>query len=89
MLRLTTRAAEMIQNLTHEADLPHGGLRIAQAGEHPGLVMQLAPAPRAEDDVLHEAGVVLFLDPVAVSRLQSQVLDARSGDDGAAFYLAR
>lgn len=88
LLRLTRRAAAMIDDLVRRADLPAGGLRIAQE-TGPGLTMQLAPAPREEDDVLVHAGVALFLDPVAAVRLQGEVLDARSGENGSAFFLGR
>ncbi|MGZ6791305.1 MAG: HesB/IscA family protein [Mycobacteriales bacterium] len=88
MLRVTRRAADLISDLVQRAELPDGGLRIAQQGG-PGLTMELAPAPREEDDVLVHAGVALFLDPVAATRLRGQVLDARSGETGSAFFLGR
>lgn len=87
MLQLTENAIEMIQTLTAEADLPDGGLRIAQEQEHPGLVMELSPAPREQDYVLPMLGVRLFLDQVAATRLQGQTLDARSNEAGSAFFL--
>ncbi len=86
-MRLTATAAEMIQTLTAEADLPGGGLRIAQEHEHPGLTMEVVPAPRPHDDVTRQRGVRLFLDPVAVDRLNGQVLDGRTNAAGAAFFL--
>jgi Fe-S cluster assembly iron-binding protein IscA len=89
VLRVTTNAAQMIQDLTTEADLPTGGLRIAQQRAHPGLTMELAPEPAAHDAVLRQKGVQLFLDPVAARRLRRQVLDARRGENGAAFFLDR
>lgn len=88
MLRVTRRAADLISDLVQRAELPDGGLRIAQQGG-PGLTMQLAPAPREEDDVLVGSGAVLFLDQVAATRLRGQVLDARTGDNGSAFFLGR
>ncbi|MCW2598808.1 MAG: hypothetical protein JWM02_637 [Frankiales bacterium] len=87
MLNLTDHAVEMIQALTAEAELPEGGLRIAQEAKHPGLTMQLAPAPRDEDDVLRMQGVRLFLDKAAVNRLRGQTLDARTNEIGSAFFL--
>jgi Fe-S cluster assembly iron-binding protein IscA len=87
VLNLTDNAVEMIQSLTTEADLPEGGLRIAKVAKHPGLTMELAPAPRAEDDVLRERGARLFLDRVAASRLHGQTLDARTNESGSAFFL--
>lgn len=87
MLNLTDNAVEMIQALTTEADLPEGGLRIAQEARHPGLTMELAPAPGAEDDILRRRGARLFLDQVASSRLRGQTLDARTTEIGSAFFL--
>lgn len=89
MLRVTTNAAQMIQTLTAQADLPKGGLRIAQEREHPGLTMELATEPSDHDAVLRQHGVQLFLDPTAVRRLRSQTLDARRGESGSAFFLGR
>jgi Fe-S cluster assembly iron-binding protein IscA len=87
VLNLTDNAVQMIQALTSEADLPEGGLRIAQETRHPGLRMELAPAPRAEDNVVRQRGARLFLDEVAASRLQGQTLDARTTETGSAFFL--
>jgi Fe-S cluster assembly iron-binding protein IscA len=87
VLRLTRNAVAMIEALKHEAQLPDGGLRIAQAREHPGLRMQLATSPRAEDDVLRAGQVRLFLDPIARDRLRDETLDARTTEAGSAFFL--
>ncbi len=86
-MRLTANAVEMIHALTAEADLPDGGLRIAQEQEHPGLTMQLAREPGNDDDVLESDGAQLFLDRVAADRLRGQTLDARKTDAGSAFFL--
>ncbi|MCU1594784.1 MAG: adhesin [Frankiales bacterium] len=86
-MRLTTTAAELISTLTKEADLPEGGLRIAQKDQSPGLTMELAPEPAGEDDVLRRHGVTVFLDSVAVERLQDEVLNARTNEAGSAFFL--
>jgi Fe-S cluster assembly iron-binding protein IscA len=87
VIRLTRNAVAMIEALKQQAQLPDGGLRIAKAREHPGLRMQLASAPRAEDDVLRAGEVRLFLDPTARRRLQDQTLDARTNEAGSAFFL--
>lgn len=87
MLSVTPSAAEMIAALTHQAQLPDGGLRITDEAPHPGLTMAVVPEPRAEDVVVLQHDVAVFLDPVAAHRLTSETLDARSGPDGAAFFL--
>jgi Fe-S cluster assembly iron-binding protein IscA len=87
VLRLTATAVDMIQALKQDAQLPDGGLRIAQDDRHPGLTMQLAPAPRAEEDVLQAGEVRVFLDLTARHRLQDETLDARTNEAGSAFFL--
>lgn len=87
MLSVTQNAAEMITALTHRADLSSGGLRIAQQGTAPGLTMAVVPEPDAQDVVVLQHQVAVFLDPVAADRLASDTLDARSTDEGAAFFL--
>lgn len=87
MLSLTPSAAEMIAHLTEEAELPKGGLRIADEGPEPGLKMSVAPRPAADDLVVLQHQVAVYLDPVAAERLSTETLDARSNDAGAAFFL--
>jgi Fe-S cluster assembly iron-binding protein IscA len=87
LFRLTRNAVAMIQALKQDAQLPEGGLRIVQHDAHPGLTMQLASAPRAEEDVLRAGEVRLFLDPTARDRLQDETLDARTNEAGSAFFL--
>jgi Fe-S cluster assembly iron-binding protein IscA len=87
VLTLTQDAADMIADLTHRADLPEGGLRIAHRGEQLGLTMEVAPAPDQEDIVLLQHDVAVFLDPEAADRLAGDTLDARRTATGSAFFL--
>lgn len=88
MLRLTDHAASMIAELLDDAELPDGaGLRIAQRDDHPALAMALTEAPGPEDVVVVDHDVTVFLGPVAAERVAEQVLDARAGETGSAFYL--
>ncbi len=87
MLHLTDMAIELIQDLVLEAELPDGGLRIAQPVERLGLCMELAPAPREADDVLRKRGASVFLDQAAAMRLDDQTLDARRDPSSSAFFL--
>jgi Fe-S cluster assembly iron-binding protein IscA len=77
----------MISQLTAGAQLPEGGLRIADEGPTPGLHMSVAPEPADDDVVVLQHQVAVFLDPVAADRLTSETLDARSTEAGAAFFL--
>lgn len=86
MLTLTQNAAQMIADLTHQAELPAGGLRIA-LNDGPGLTMALVPEPALDDEVLHQHDVVVFLDPVAAGRLAGETLDGRTNEAGAAFFV--
>ena len=87
MLSVTQSAAEMIADLTDRENLPEGGLRIADEGPEPGLRMSVAPRPAADDVIVLQHHVAVFLDPVAADRLTSETLDARSTEAGAAFFL--
>lgn len=87
MLSVTETAADMITRLTTGADLPEGGLRIAEEGSTPGLHMSVVPRPAADDVVVLQHHVAVFLDPVAADRLTSDTLDARDSEAGAAFFL--
>jgi Fe-S cluster assembly iron-binding protein IscA len=87
VLSLTPSAAEMIAHLTDQAELPDGGLRIADDGPKPGLTMSVVPRPAADDLVVLQHQVAVYLDPIAAERLSTETLDARSGEAGAAFFL--
>lgn len=87
MLSLTPSAAEMITRLQAQADLPEGGLRIAEEGPSPGLHMSVEPQAAVDDVILLQHDVAVFLDPVAAQRLTEETLDARSNETGTAFYL--
>jgi Fe-S cluster assembly iron-binding protein IscA len=58
-----------------------GGLRISSApatgnGHGPALVLDLAPEPRDEDQVVETDGAQVFLDPSIAPSLRGKVLDA-------------
>jgi Fe-S cluster assembly iron-binding protein IscA len=78
MLSITDDAAELIRALM---DSGAGGLRISSApptsnGHGPALVLDLAPEPKNEDEVVDAEGAQVFLDPAIVPSLQGKVLDA-------------
>lgn len=78
----------MIRELLDHADLPHGaGLRIAQREDHTALAMTLVDEPCAEDVIVAEREVAVFLGPMAARRVQTQTLDANTTDTSSAFYL--
>jgi Fe-S cluster assembly iron-binding protein IscA len=87
MLSVTQNAADMIAQLTDRAELPEGGLRIADEGPEPGLRMSVVPRPAADDVVVRQRQVTIYLDPVAAHRLEQDTLDARTNESGASFFL--
>lgn len=86
-MKLTEHAAEMIATLTDRAELPDGGLRIAQHDDSPGLTMAVVPEPDSDDEIVRQHHVAVFLDPTAAGRLAAETLDARTNEAGAAFFL--
>ncbi len=80
MLMLTRDAADVIREL---AEAPGAeGVRISAAAQSsldsqaPGLQIQLAPAPQADDAVVEAEGAHIFLAPEAAQALDDKVLDA-------------
>jgi iron-sulfur cluster assembly protein len=78
MLSITPDAAQIIRGLM---DSGAGGLRISTSpalsnGHGPALVLDLAPEPRGEDEVVDADGAQVFLDPAAAPTLDDKVLDA-------------
>lgn len=89
MLVLTPTAVAVVNNLTTATDRPDGaGLRIsAQTRGEGGLLVEIAPGPAENDEVLSGSGARVFLDPDAASYLDDKVLDANLDDEGGATFL--
>ena len=78
MISITDDAAELIRALM---DSGAGGLRISTGpatgnGHGPALVLDLAPEPRDEDEVVDADGAQVYVDPAVVPSLKGKVLDA-------------
>jgi iron-sulfur cluster assembly protein len=78
MLSITSDAAQIIRRLM---DSGAGGLRISTGpagsnGHGPALVLDVAPEPRLEDEVVDADGAQVFIDPAASQSLNGKVLDA-------------
>ena len=78
MLSITDDAAELIRALMESGA---GGLRISTApatsnGHGPALVLDLAPEPKREDEVVDADGAQVFVDPAVAPSLEGKVLDA-------------
>lgn len=87
MIELTDRAREMIGRLCARKDSPEAGLRIARRHRGLGLWMSLVDEPEDGDAVVRVEDVVLYLDDAAQLRLTDRTLDARSNEQGAAFFI--
>ena len=81
MLTISESAAEVIKVVLAGGDSAAGsGLRIAPAGD--GLQASIATEPEADDEVVEESGVRVFLEPQAASVLGDKVLDAERDANG-------
>jgi Fe-S cluster assembly iron-binding protein IscA len=91
MLALTDAAAEVIRDLVAESPLSEAaGLRISAAqlqDGSPGLNLTLTDAPSAEDVVLDDQRVRVFLEPVVAPALDDKILDAHAADGDVSFSI--
>jgi Fe-S cluster assembly iron-binding protein IscA len=84
MLTLTENAATAVKAVVAGTpDVEASGIRIRGA-ETPtaGFELTLAPSPEPADAVVESDGARVFLDAMAQSALDDQVLDARMNEDG-------
>ncbi len=89
MLALTDQARKVIKGIVEEVG-EGGGLRITAANENNGdtaLEFELAQSPLEGDEVLHEDGAAVFLDPVAAEVLADKTLDVEEHGDHFHFSL--
>jgi iron-sulfur cluster assembly protein len=91
MLMITHDAAEAIARALKD-EPADAGFRIAE-GEHstngsgPALEMALAQGPEADDEVIEDRGIRLFVEPGAAETLDGKVLDAEIEDGEVRFAL--
>jgi iron-sulfur cluster assembly protein len=79
---ITAEAAEAIRAMVEDGEA--GGLRISGGVDEDGdtaLDFELAAEPVEGDEVLEEAGAVVYLDPVAAEVLADKTLDAHAHGD--------
>lgn len=95
MLAVTSSAAEAIRAIT-SAIPAAAGIRLAPlpgpplngSGRETMLEAQPAPAPDEADEVLHEEGANLFIEPALVPHLDDKVLDVEMDGVQATFVLS-
>ncbi len=88
IVTLTDKAVEMLKVAMEREGAQGCGLRIGVVGGGcSGFQYQLAfePEPRAEDAVLEQGGVRIFVDPDSQPHLQGITLDYVTGLHGAGF----
>jgi iron-sulfur cluster assembly protein len=88
VLVVTPTASTVIENLVARvADPDSAGLRIDSGGpQSTQFEVAVAPAPEPGDHVVESAGARVFLEPNASEALESKVLDAQVGDEGAVTF---
>ena len=91
MLIITQDAARAIAGVL-EQEPDNAGLRIVGGthslnGQGPALHMELAPAPEAEDEVIEDEGVRLFIAEGTAPALDGKVLDVEVEGDEVRFSL--
>jgi len=83
MLTMTENAISTIRQLETASDVPDGtGLRIASSPTDGSLTLSLVVAPAPGDEVIEDAGAMLFLDQAAAAMLDDKTMDASVNSEG-------
>jgi iron-sulfur cluster assembly protein len=92
VLTITPDAEQALDAVVASGGAPDGaGLRISQAvgaDGQPAIGLSVAPAPEADDEVVEEASVPVFLAADVAPRLDDMVLDGRVDGDQITFRIA-
>jgi iron-sulfur cluster assembly protein len=91
MLTLTENASTLIKTLAEQrAVTDDAGLRISPDTDGTELMLDLAPAPEATDQVVESAGARVFLEENVAVVLSDKTLDAQLDESGSVrFAIAR
>ena len=87
---LTESAAEMVQNLLVQKNVPEYGLRIfVSGGGCSGLQygMALDKEPGENDHVIGNGGVKIFIDPISMMYLSGSIVDYEDSLMGGGFRI--
>jgi len=85
MLTLTENASTIVRDITAQPGMSEtAGLRITSegAGDQPGFAISAADQPQADDEVVEQAGAVVYLEPQAAELLDDKILDAAVDPEG-------
>jgi Fe-S cluster assembly iron-binding protein IscA len=76
MLAITENAADAINALVSQGELPDGaGARIAADERGNGLELAMVPSPAPQDTVVKDHGATVFLEETAAQVLADKTLD--------------
>jgi iron-sulfur cluster assembly protein len=83
MLTLTENASTIVKDLTaQQGGADTSGVRISAENPEQGLLLTAADQPQPGDQTVSKDGAVVYLDTVASTQLEDQVLDASLDDAG-------
>jgi iron-sulfur cluster assembly protein len=83
MLTLTENASTIVKDLTaQQGGADTSGVRISAENPEQGLLLSAADQPQPGDQTVSKDGAVVYLDTVASTQLEDQVLDASLDDAG-------
>jgi iron-sulfur cluster assembly protein len=88
VLEMTQTAINVIRHLAPG----EAGLRVYTSGgdrDPEALQIEIADAPRADDEVLEADGAQVFLEPRAADALDDKVLDAMQDERGVRFAVSQ
>jgi len=87
MLTLTENASTLIKTLAEQrAVADDAGLRISPDSDGAELMLDLAPAPEATDQVVESAGARVFLEENVAVVLSDKTLDAQLDESGRVLF---
>jgi Fe-S cluster assembly iron-binding protein IscA len=93
MITLTMEATDAIRELVGNAELPDtGGLRLdmndgSLNSAPPSLALSLVESPAANDEVIDEGGVHVYVSEQVAPLLDGKEIDARSEPGGVTFLV--
>jgi len=90
MLALTDSAVEAVKQIVSASGTPEtGGLRMVaeETATQTNFRLSVVPVPAADDQVIEEGGVRVFLEPEAASLLDDKILDGTLEENRVTFAI--
>lgn len=90
MIGISADAQDIVRQIACQPGWPGtAGLRIANAEEGPRLQVRTTSSPQRGDRVVNVDGARIFLDAVALARLDDRILHVRTKADGRLEFRSR